>query len=962
MQNPIAPVLIDSNTLLFMDNAGLLVRQYHIPTGLLTTLAGSTAGNVDGTGTSAQFYYIEYVYYDRQRQLLLMGTDDSLRSLSLVTLQSGTVTTIDAFYGICGDTITGRYYYGLNAIFIYQYDTLTTTTTLFAGSLTGSVGDGVGTNARFSNLWGGEIDPYGKFLYVPDTTLGAIKRVLVLPPATITGVYPTSALPYKSVRLTLIGTYFGGGYADIGGVTMGPNGNEYICSTEPVVATLMPLTPRSTPSPADGPYSPAEVGVIFTVLSSGTITGISYYKHYLEPLSYSRLVTLWSGNGIILAQGSSKETSAGWNTVYFKQPVAVNGGIIYTASYGASQYYINDVYSYNTATTDSSYQLATPNNAGVFSSVVGSCPLSNSGKNYYVTPMFVPSSSGIWLSPTRLVCVTPNFFIAGQQFKFRVNINGFWSNTTTTLYTIAPQLGATEVVIGGGLTGTATGVADGIGTGALFTQPASIILDNNQTYAYIIDDRLIRRLTLSTGLVNGTYGNEGNAGIIDGTGTFASFDSILAMVLDNTNNCAYTTEYNMNAIRKINFTTNGVTTISGVVGTCRSNDGIISNAGYCSPLGMVLYQQQLFILDTQNVLLRLCDFNTNTVTTIAGQLGIAGNNDGYGTYATLDSSMSAIEIDTQRQVLYIAYANFIRMIGIGANYSYPVTTIMNGTGLPLAITYDSSGNLASIPIIRGMVLDSYSHLLYLTFQSGISILNLTSYTHILLCGNDLQKGDTIGGTTNDILLNNPRINTQTLWNNQWLYIADLGSTRIRRINVLPPPRFYSFYPRYANVNSVPTTITLYGEYFGGGVNDVSSITIGANGNEQLCLNTLFVSTSQLQCSLEPNLLPAGSNNKIIVTIGGIATTPLEGFWIPPIPYGYTSTLAGQQTSGSLDGNITAQYFCCSCCCCCNNIFDCFKIFCFFWWCTYIYRLWYQCTATTTKCILFIQKYKYVIFW
>jgi len=106
------------------------------PTGVVTTLAGSSSGYADGTGSAAQFYFPDGIAIDASGNLYVADIDNSC--IRKVT-STGVVTT-------------------------------------FVGSTTGGYADGTGSEAQFAHPTGIAIDKTGN-LYVVDTYNERIRKV-----------------------------------------------------------------------------------------------------------------------------------------------------------------------------------------------------------------------------------------------------------------------------------------------------------------------------------------------------------------------------------------------------------------------------------------------------------------------------------------------------------------------------------------------------------------------------------------------------------------------------------------------------------------------------------------------------------------------------------------------------------------------------------------------------------------
>lgn len=98
-------------------------------------------------------------------------------------------------------------------------------------------------------------------------------------------------------------------------------------------------TPSVT-SEADS--SAVEVGVKFTSTVNGWVAGVRFYKGSGNTGTHTG--SLWTSTGTLLATGTfTNETSSGWQTLQFANPVAVNANTVYVAGYYAP----NGHYSYD---------------------------------------------------------------------------------------------------------------------------------------------------------------------------------------------------------------------------------------------------------------------------------------------------------------------------------------------------------------------------------------------------------------------------------------------------------------------------------------------------------------------------------------------------------------------------------------------------------------------------------------
>jgi hypothetical protein len=142
-----------------------------------------------------------------------------------------------------------------------------------------------------------------------------------------------------------------------------------------------------------------ELGVKFTASSSGTITGIRFYKGPQN--TGTHVGSLWTTTGTLLATGTfTGETASGWQDMTFSSPVTINANTTYIASYHTN----TGFYSANSnyfASTYSNAPLTAPSSSssggnGVFIySATSAFPTRNfNATNYWVDVDFLPSTSG----------------------------------------------------------------------------------------------------------------------------------------------------------------------------------------------------------------------------------------------------------------------------------------------------------------------------------------------------------------------------------------------------------------------------------------------------------------------------------------------------------------------------------------------------------------------------------------
>ena len=96
-----------------------------------------------------------------------------------------------------------------------------------------------------------------------------------------------------------------------------------------------------------------ELGVKFQAATTGTITGIRFYKGPQN--TGPHVADLWSATGTLLATATfTNETASGWQQVNLSSPVVVTAGTTYVVSYHTNGNYSADANYFDTAHTNGS--------------------------------------------------------------------------------------------------------------------------------------------------------------------------------------------------------------------------------------------------------------------------------------------------------------------------------------------------------------------------------------------------------------------------------------------------------------------------------------------------------------------------------------------------------------------------------------------------------------------------------
>jgi serine/threonine protein kinase, bacterial len=235
--NPTGVAVDSAGNVYVADESNNEIRMI-TPAGVVTTFAGSgTAGNVDGTGTAAEFNGPEGIAIDSSGNLWVAdGGNNEIRKITtpgaVVTTWAGngtagrangngTSATFNMPVGVAVDSSGNLYVADFNNNEIRKIDT-TDAVTLFAGSSTGASGsaNGTGSAAEFLGPFGIAIDSAGN-LYVTDSGNSEIR---MLTPSAVVTTYAGS-----TTAGNVNGSASAAEFHYPFGIVVDASGNLYVC-------------------------------------------------------------------------------------------------------------------------------------------------------------------------------------------------------------------------------------------------------------------------------------------------------------------------------------------------------------------------------------------------------------------------------------------------------------------------------------------------------------------------------------------------------------------------------------------------------------------------------------------------------------------------------------------------------------------------------------------------------------
>lgn len=435
--------------------------------------------------------------------------------------------------------------------------------------------------------------------------------------------------------------------------------------------------------------------------------------------------------------------------------------------------------------------------------------------------------------------------------------------------------------------------ADGTGTSASFNQPFGIAIDSAGT-VYVADttNQRIRKIT-PLGVVS-TFAGDGNASLLDGSGTNTRFNTPRAIAVDSTGN-VYVADYANHCIRKI--TPGGL--VSRFAGGDQGYlDGTGTNARFVLPWGVAVDSAGIvYVTEVGNRIRRISTLGV--VTTLAGRS--QGFSNGIGTNADFNNPIG-ITLDSVGNIY----------VGEGDNHRIrkitPAGLVTTFSGSGVAGFTDSLNSLFNFP--NSVAVDSLGNL-YVSDQNNHRIRKITPAGVVTTLAGNGSTAFADGNGTNATFNSPQGVAVDSAGN---VYVTQQSNYRVRKITPEGVVTTFAGQTSGGFTDGTGTNATFTDNY-GICIDSTGTLYVVGSGSRLRKITPDGVVTtlagSGTQGTADGNGTNAQFSNPIGVAVdstGNIFVSDYNSSRIRKVtPLGVVTTFAGT-TAGFLDGNGTNARF------------------------------------------------------
>ena len=353
-------------------------------------------------------------------------------------------------------------------------------------------------------------------------------------------------------------------------------------------------------------------------------------------------------------------------------------------------------------------------------------------------PAALPTGNAAWSVSAWVKCAAPATWAGVLEWGVAGDVQGSLSPQLAAL-SVSSSTASVRSFLVTTIAGTAgsSGTLDAQGTAARFNNPSGVTIDTaGNVYVSDTGNHVIRKV-LPTSLVSTFAGAAGISGSLDGVGTAARFKSPAGIAVDAAGN-VFVVDSGNQVIRKI-VVSGEVSTLAGTAGSAGILNGQGSAARFNTPLGISISAAgNIYVTDSNSFTLRMVT-PTGFVSTLAGAGYNSGSVDGQGSAARFYNP-AGIAVDTAGNV-YVADDNFgntIRMVS-------PTGLVSTLAGAPGASgNSDGQGDTAKFYAPFGVAVDA-AGTVYVSerFNSMIRMVSPTGLVSTL-AGSAQREGSTDG--------------------------------------------------------------------------------------------------------------------------------------------------------------------------------------------------------------------------